>query len=95
MIDEKSTPEKECLTVNPSVKLRRRWHWLGGVFAMGRRTDMNAPVTFGDYGIEQLIENHVNGMTSTYPIRWDERSLLLQSKFTMPSGGMSAYKKSE
>lgn len=72
-----------------------RWHWLGGLFAMGRRTDMSAPVTFGDYGIEQLIEKHVNGGTGTYPIRWDERSLLLQSDFTLPSGGVSAYHQSE
>ena len=72
-----------------------RWHWLGGLFAMGRRTDMNAPVTFGDYGISRLIEDHVNGSNGTYPIRWDDRSLLLQSKFTLPSGGMSAYHQSE
>lgn len=71
------------------------WHWLGGVFGMARRTDMRAPVTFGDYGITQLIENHVNGTGSAYPIRWDERSMVLGSSFVLPSGGMSAYHESE
>lgn len=71
------------------------WHWLGGLYGFGRRGEMNAPVCFGDYGISQLIEKHANTMAQGYPLRWDDRSLLLWSRFTLPSGGMSAYHQSE
>lgn len=71
------------------------WNWLGGIFAMGRRTNMSAPVTFGDYGISQLIEGHVNPHMGNYPLYWDERSLLLGSDFVLPSAGFSAYHQSE
>lgn len=71
------------------------WHWLAGLYGYGRRGEMNAPVCFGDYGISQLIERHANTMAQDYPLRWDERSLLLGSRFTLPSGGASAYHQSE
>ena len=71
------------------------WSWLAGLFGMGRRTEMNAPVTFGDYGITRLIEDHVNQPGTKYPIRWDDRSLLLGSRFTLPQGGFSIYHESE
>ncbi|MDE7119870.1 MAG: TonB-dependent receptor plug domain-containing protein, partial [Muribaculaceae bacterium] len=71
------------------------WHWLAGLYAFGRQGEMSAPVCFGDYGISQLIEKNANAMAMGYPLRWDDRSLLLRSRFTLPSGGMSAYHQSE
>ncbi|MDE6127381.1 MAG: TonB-dependent receptor plug domain-containing protein, partial [Muribaculaceae bacterium] len=71
-----------------------RYRWLGGVFGFGKLGRMRAPVTFGDYGISTLIEEHRNHINPAYPVRWDERSFLLGSDFTLPSGGASAYHES-
>lgn len=71
------------------------YRWLAGVFGFGRRGNMGAPVTFHDYGLTQLIENNANKLSPEYPIRWDERSLLLDSDFITPSGGISVYHESQ
>lgn len=71
-----------------------RYRWLGGVFGFGKRATMNAPVTFGDFGIASLIEHNRNEINPGFPVRWDERSFLLGSDFTLPSGGASAYHES-
>lgn len=70
------------------------YNWLAGIFGFGRRVNMHAPVTFYDYGLSQLIENNANAMNPYYPIRWDERNLLLDSEFIMPSRGISLYHES-
>lgn len=72
----------------------KHYSWLGGAFGFIKRTDMSAPVTFFDYGISQLIENHRNEMIPSYPVSWDERSLLLGSDFVMPARGLSLYHRS-
>ena len=72
----------------------RSWRWLNGLFGFYRHMSMNAPVTFKDTGIAQLIERHVNEALPAYPVRWDERSFLLGSDFTMPTWGLALYHES-
>ncbi len=71
--------------------IKGRYRWLTGAFGYLRRTDMSAPVTFYDYGMTRLIENNANKINPLYPIMWDQRSLYLGSRFTLPSGGGSFY----
>lgn len=68
-----------------------RFKWIGGLFGFYRHTDMDAPVTFKDYGIENLILSKWNEMVSSYPIRWDSDSFLLDSSFSTPNYGASLY----
>ena len=72
----------------------KKYKWLAGAFGFIKRTDMSAPVTFHDYGLTQLIENNANAINPYYPIRWDDRTLLLGSDFIMPSKGVSIYHRS-
>lgn len=65
--------------------------WLAGAFGFFKHTKMNAPVTFKEYGIEQLITKNWNAMSPNYPIIWDSESFLLGSDFTMPNYGVAAY----
>lgn len=73
---------------------QERYNWIGGIFAFYRRYRMDAPVTFKDIGIEQLIEQHRNDAISSYPIEWDSREFLLGSRFTCPTYGLAAYHRS-
>ena len=73
---------------------KRKWEWLSGVFGFYRTSHMQAPVTFFDEGIKQLIENHRNEANPDYPIRWQSRELLLQSHFSNPGYGLAAYHES-
>lgn len=74
---------------------RKRYSWLMGVFGFYRSTDMNAPVTFGDYGISSLIENNVNRVLPPgMSLRWDSRSMLLDSDFDISNGGFAFYHQS-
>lgn len=75
---------------------RAEYRYLFGAFAFYKRADMQAPVTFKDYGIATLIENNINsllpqGMT----LRWDSRQMILASDFVLPSWGWALYHKSE
>lgn len=72
-----------------------KYGWLAGVFGFYRRMKMKAPVTFKEYGIEELIESHRNEVNSQYPIRWDERQFVLGSDFKLPSGGAAIYHESQ
>lgn len=73
---------------------RGRYSWLGGVFGFWRRGKMQAPVTFYDTGIRELIENHRNEANPSYPVSWDDRRFLLSSDFTTPGGGFAIYHES-
>ena len=73
----------------------QRYRWMGGIFGFYRHMDMNAPVTFKDTGIAELIERHVNEAIPAYPVAWDTRSFLLGSDFTMPMWGGAIYHQSE
>lgn len=70
------------------------YDWLVGVFGFYRRTNMSAPVTFKDYGINQLIEKNRNEANPQYPIKWDEDSFVLGSDFEIPNYGMALYHQS-
>lgn len=74
---------------------RGSYSWLGGVFAFYKDTDMDAPVTFKDTGITELIEKHRNDVNPDYPIAWDSRTFTLGSNFTLRSGGFALYHESE
>lgn len=73
---------------------RGNYSWLGGVFGFYKSTDMHAPVTFKNTGIEQLIESHWNKYNPEYPIRWSKRAFTLGSDFTLGSGGFAIYHES-
>ena len=84
-----------ALTQDFVVKGRKNYYdWLVGAFGFYRHTDMSAPVTFKDYGINQLIEKYRNEANENYPIRWDERSFVLGSDFEMPNYGLALYHQS-
>ena len=70
------------------------YSWLAGASGFYRRYRMDAPVTFYDYGISQLIEKHVNDAIPEYPIAWDTRSFVLGSHFTSPNWGAALYHES-
>lgn len=71
------------------------YDWLAGFFGFWKGMDMDAPVTFMDYGIEQLIENHRNEANPDYPIRWNDRKFPLDSNFKYPTMGIAFYHRSE
>lgn len=72
-----------------------KYHWLAGAFGFYRHLDMQAPVTFKDTGIENLIEYYRNRANPYYPIRWDSREFPLLSDFTIPSWGVAIYHESK
>lgn len=73
----------------------RAYSWLAGLFGFWKGMEMDAPVTFLDYGIEQLIEKHRNEANPYYPIRWNDRKFPLNSNFRYPTTGMALYHRSE
>lgn len=70
------------------------YQWLGGVFAFYRHLDMQAPVTFKEAGIENLIEHYRNQANPYKPIQWDSDIFVLDSDFRLPSFGVAAYHES-
>lgn len=70
------------------------WSWLGGAFIFYKHLDMQAPVTFKDSGISELIEKHRNDANPGYPIRWNTREFPLNSDFTIPTFGVALYHES-
>lgn len=72
-----------------------KYNYLGGLFGFYKRNKMDAPVTFGDYGITHLIEDGMNSVSPVMKMHWDERSLLLNSRFRLPSWGWAVYHQSE
>ena len=70
------------------------YNWLVGAFGFYRRTNMSAPVTFKEYGIEQLIEKNRNEANPYYPIAWNEPSFVLGSDFLIPTYGLALYHQS-
>lgn len=77
-----------------SVASGGKYNWLAGLFAFYKHLDMEAPVTFKDAGIENLIENHRNDANPYYPISWHSRTFPLNSDFTIPTWGVAAYHES-
>ncbi len=71
------------------------YRWLNGIFGFYKHLDMQAPVTFKDRGIQDLIEEHRNNANPNYPISWNSRIFALNSDFTIPTWGLSAYHESD
>lgn len=71
-----------------------KYHWLAGVFGFYRHLDMQAPVTFKEDGIFNLIVDHRNQANPYRPIRWNNDSFLLNSDFRLPSFGVAVYHES-
>lgn len=72
----------------------QKYNWLGGLFLFYKHLDMQAPVTFKNVGIRELIENHRNHADPSRPIEWDTRSFPLESYFTNPTVGIALYHES-
>lgn len=71
------------------------YSWLGGFFGFYKHLAMDAPVTFKDVGIRELIENHRNDNNPMRPIEWDTRTFPLESYFTIPTWGVALYHESD
>lgn len=71
-----------------------RYEWLAGLFGFSRHTSMDAPVTFKQDGIDNLILLHRNEMNPHYPIKWDDPEFVLGSNFSYPVYGFAAYHQS-
>lgn len=74
--------------------IKGNYSWLAGVFAFYKHQDMTAPVTFKDYGIEQLIESKPNSLNPSYPIDWCDDQFVLNSDFCNPVAGVAIYHRS-
>lgn len=71
------------------------YQWIAGGMGFYKHLNMDAPVTFKDVGIRELIESHRNQYNSSYPIAWDSRMFVLNSNFTIPTYGFAVYHESE
>ena len=74
--------------------VRGKYGWLGGVFAFYKSMRMEAPVTFKDTGISELIESHRNEVNPRYPIEWDTRKFTLGSNFRPSNVAVALYHES-
>lgn len=91
---KRETGFTEDLILRPSER-GEVYDWTTGLFGFYKHLDMDAPVTFKDYGISQLIEKYRNDANPDYPIAWDTRSFVLNSNFKMPVFGLAAYHESK
>lgn len=73
------------------------YSWLVGALGFYRHSNINAPVVMKNDGIQRFIEGPANaGMERAgMRIEWDERSMLLSSRFHSPLWGFALYHKSE
>ncbi len=74
---------------------QQKYNWLGGLFMFYKHMNMQAPVTFKDVGVRELIEDHRNNANSQRPIEWHSRSFPLESYFTVPTVGVALYHESD
>ena len=72
----------------------RNYKWLVGAFGFYKDLDMVAPVTFKDYGINQLIIKNRNDANPHYPIEWESDNFLLNSDFVNRTYGAALYHQS-
>lgn len=71
-----------------------KYNWLGGIFGFFKSCNMNAPVTFLNDGIEQLIEKHYNNAFKANRIEWDSRNFVLGDNFKLQNYGVALYHQS-
>lgn len=70
--------------------------WLLGMFAFYKHIDLDAPVTFKEYGIENLIvknanENFFHLAGPDFHLQFRDPSFPIEDKFTMPTYGSALY----
>lgn len=71
------------------------YSWLGGLFGFYKKADMNAPVTFKEDGVANLIEAKANGNPKMpFRIVWGDREFPLNSDFKLPTYGLAVYHRS-
>lgn len=58
--------------------------WVAGVSGFYKHLEMEAPVTFRDYGISELMEKYSG-------IRFKEREFTIADDFTIPAWGVATY----
>lgn len=90
---QRETAITEDLVFNGKT-LSEHYSWVAGAFGFYKHLDMEAPVTFKDVGIAELIEKHRNDANPYYPVKWDSRSFTLGSDFTLPTFGVALYHES-
>lgn len=71
-----------------------KYKWITGAYGFYRHLYMTAPVTFKEAGISNLIVKYRNIANPSYPISWDDESMVLHSDFTMPTYGIALYHES-
>ncbi|GHT73138.1 TonB-dependent receptor [Bacteroidia bacterium] len=75
-----------------------QWEWLCGAFGFYKNVAMNAPVTFKQDGINELILANANaGIHRMFPdadLLLQESEFVIQSKFTMPALGAAVFHQS-
>ncbi|MDE5874454.1 MAG: TonB-dependent receptor, partial [Muribaculaceae bacterium] len=93
------TQKKRDTAVSEDIVVRSngdsKYSWLAGCFAFYKHLDMNAPVTFKERGISDLIVAHRNTANPEYPIGWNSDMFVLNSDFKSPWFGLALYHKSE
>ncbi len=70
------------------------YNFLFGAFGFFKRQYMEAPVTFRQYGIEDLILSNANKYMSPYYFEWDEDEFVLNSDFINKTYGAALYHES-
>ncbi len=68
---------------------------LFGLFGLYNKQKMYAPVTFKEYGIENLILNNMNAYLGDYYYLWGEDEFLLDSHFNRDIYGAAIYHESK
>lgn len=70
------------------------YNYLFGAFGFYKNQNMNAPVTFREYGINELILGNANEYFSPYYIVWDSPEFILGSTFINQTFGAALYHES-
>lgn len=71
------------------------YSWLAGVFGFYKYANINAPVTFKEDGIDNLILGNINPiLPAGMRLGWNQPELLLGSDFRNPTKGVAVYHQS-
>ena len=77
---------------------RRRWQWITGLLGFWRGLEAQAPITFKQDGINELILANANkGIQMIFPdetLEIRETSFPIHSDFSLPAAGLSLYHQS-
>ncbi len=71
------------------------YNFLLGAFGFFKHQKMDAPVTFKEYGIDNLILENINANLGSYYYEWDSPDFMLGSEFTNQTFGGALYHESK